>query len=116
MIAQWRITASIGAYRMLPDSSGSTGAPLHADPDLQFRIDAFSVPATSRSRFDATMHDNTVLLEKLAGFKGHVVFEKTSRPTTFNVVTVAVWNSEQAMRSNRSGVRKPGSSRSVVSS
>jgi heme-degrading monooxygenase HmoA len=106
MMAQWGVTASIGAYRMLPDSSQAIGALLEADPNLRFRIDAFSVPAASRSEFDAAMHDSTVLLDKLAGFNGHAVFEKTSGPTTFNVVTVAVWDSEQAMRSAGDKVRE----------
>jgi heme-degrading monooxygenase HmoA len=78
---------------------------LHAHPNQQFRIDAFSVPAGARSEFEAAMHQNVAFLEKLPGFKGHMVFEKTSGPTTFDLVTIAVWESPEAMASAGEKVR-----------
>jgi heme-degrading monooxygenase HmoA len=71
-------------------------------PNLRFRIDSFSVPAAARGEFDATMKRNLVFIEKLPGFHGHYVFEKTSGPTTFDVVTVAVWENDEALE--RAGV------------
>jgi heme-degrading monooxygenase HmoA len=77
-----------------------------ANPSLEVRIDAFSVPAASRSEFNAAMHENIAFLAKLPGFKGHTVFEKTSGPTTFDVVTLAAWDSPDAMKSAGEKVRE----------
>jgi len=46
---------------------------LRANPDLQFRIDAFSVPTAARAEFDASLHRNLAFIETLQGFQGHVV-------------------------------------------
>jgi heme-degrading monooxygenase HmoA len=70
---------------------------LQARPNLQFRIDAFAVPAASRSEFAALIHRSLTFLETLPGFMSHMVFEKTTGPTTFNMVTVAVWESPEAI-------------------
>lgn len=78
---------------------------LRAHPNLQFRIDAFTVPAASRAEFEAAMHRNLAFLETLPGFQGHVVFEKTGGPTTFNIVTIAVWESPEAIAAAGEKVR-----------
>ena len=70
---------------------------LNAHPQLQFRIDSFSVPAAARSEFEAAMRRNLAFIETLAGFQGHVVFEKTGGPTTFDIVTIAVWESSDSL-------------------
>jgi hypothetical protein len=70
---------------------------LHAHPDLQFRIDAFTVPQASRREFEAAMHRNIKFLESLPGFKSHLIFEKTNGPTAFNILTIAVWENKQAL-------------------
>src|SRR5262249_7204931 len=78
---------------------------LQAHPNLQFRIDAFTVPVASRAEFEAAMHRNLSFLETLPGFVNHMVFEKTSGPTTFNIVTVAVWESPEAIAAASEKVR-----------
>jgi heme-degrading monooxygenase HmoA len=65
-------------------------------PNLQFRIDAFSIPAASRGEFEEAMRRNAAFLEKQPGIMGHVVFEKTSGPSNFDIVTLAVWESSEA--------------------
>ena len=75
-------------------------------PTMQFRIDAFSVPAASRAEFETAMHENSAFLATLPGFRGHTVFEKTSGPTTFNIVTVAAWDSAEAMKAAGDKVRE----------
>jgi len=70
---------------------------LRAHPDLRFRIDAFSVPSASRAEFEGLMRRNLKFLETLPGFMSHMVFEKTDGPTAFNIVTVAVWESPDAI-------------------
>ena len=76
------------------------------NPTMQFRIDAFSVPAASRAEFETAMHENAALLATLPGFRGHTVFEKTSGPTTFNIVTIAAWDSAEAMKAAGDKVRE----------
>jgi heme-degrading monooxygenase HmoA len=78
---------------------------LQAHPNLQFRIDAFTVPAASRAEFEAAMHRNLAFIQTLPGFINHMVFEKTSGPTTFNIVTVAVWESPEAIAAAGEKVR-----------
>ncbi|KAA6464477.1 antibiotic biosynthesis monooxygenase [Acidobacteria bacterium AB60] len=78
---------------------------LEANPNLQFRIDAFKIPAASREEFEAAMRRNLAFLEKLPGFLHHMVFEKTSGPTEFNLVTIAVWESAEAIAAAGEKVR-----------
>ena len=78
---------------------------LRAFPDLQFRIDAFTVPEPSRAEFEALMHRNLAFITAQPGFLNHMVFEKTDGPTTFNLVTVAVWESPEAIAAASDQVR-----------
>lgn len=78
---------------------------LRAHPHLQFRIDAFEVPAASRAEFDAAMRRNLAFLGTLPGFLNHMVFEKASGPTNFNLVTIAVWESPEAIAAAGEKVR-----------
>jgi hypothetical protein len=98
-----------GAASTADSTDSSTHRPLtldvHQHPDLRFRIDAFTVPAASRSEFEAIMHRNLAFLETLPGFQHHVVFEKTDGPTTFDVVTIAVWESPEAIAAASEKVR-----------
>jgi len=66
-------------------------------PDRVFRIDAFAVPEAARGEFEAAMRRNRAFLDALPGFVGHVVFEQAGGPSTFNLVTIAVWESRAAM-------------------
>lgn len=78
---------------------------LQAHPDLRFRIDAFSVPAASRAEFEAAMHRNLAFIEKQQGFVHHIVFEKTTGPTSFDIVTIAVWENQAAIDAASDTVR-----------
>jgi hypothetical protein len=66
-------------------------------PQIRFRIDNFSVPASARADFQAAMQRTFAFIQTLPGFQWHLVFEKASGPSTFNVVTVAVWESPEAI-------------------
>jgi heme-degrading monooxygenase HmoA len=70
---------------------------LQSDSQLQFRIDAFSVPLESRSEFEASMHRNLRFIAKLPGFVDHMAFEKSSGATAFDIVTIAIWRSAEAI-------------------
>ncbi len=65
--------------------------------DLRFRIDCFSVPREARQEFDAAMRRNLDFIRTLPGFREHLVFEKAGGPTTFDVVTIAIWDSQEAI-------------------
>jgi hypothetical protein len=78
---------------------------LQARPNLQFRIDALFRSGRVRSEFEAAMRRNVTFLEALPGFLGHVVFEKTTGPSTFDIVTIAVWESSEAMAAAGEKVR-----------
>jgi heme-degrading monooxygenase HmoA len=78
---------------------------LQAHPHLQFRIDAFQVPAASRAEFEAAMRRNLNFLQTLSGFLNHMVFEKANGPTDFNLVTIAVWESAEAIAAAGEKVR-----------
>jgi hypothetical protein len=67
------------------------------DPQLQFRIDNFNVPASAREAFEEAMLRNLAFLRTLPGFRGHLVFEKVSGPSTFNITTIAAWESPEAI-------------------
>jgi heme-degrading monooxygenase HmoA len=78
---------------------------LEANPHLQFRVDAFQVPVDAREEFERAMRRNLAFLETLPGFRGHVVLEKTGGPTAFNVATIAVWESPEAVAAAGEAVR-----------
>jgi deazaflavin-dependent oxidoreductase (nitroreductase family) len=75
------------------------------DADHQFRIDAFSVPETARDVFEAAMNRNLAFLETVPGFLGHSVFEKADGPSNFNIVTLATWESREALQNAGQQVR-----------
>ena len=76
-----------------------------AQPHIQSRIDGFSVPEASRREFEAAMRRNLAFLETLPGFLGHVVFERTNDASAFDIVTIAVWESPDAIEAAGEKVR-----------
>ena len=70
---------------------------LQARPAPEFRIDAFTVPASSRDEFVASMHRNLAFIRTLPGFLHHMAFEKSDGATAFNIVTIAVWAGPDAI-------------------
>lgn len=111
-IAAWDAEAAIrtprdatsgGVYRLLPTSTSLVLDPSRADV---LRIDLFAVPAASRGELEAAMQRNEQFLATLPGFRGHAALELTSGTTSYNLVTFAVWESEDAMRSAGDRVRE----------
>ena len=74
-------------------------------PQLRFRVDNFSVPASVRADFQAAMQRNFAVIQTLPGILWHLVFEKASGPSTFNIVTIAVWESPDAIEKAIAAVR-----------
>jgi Antibiotic biosynthesis monooxygenase len=75
-------------------------------PAARFRIDNFSVPTAARADFEAAMRRNLAFIETLPGFLWHLAFEKTAGPSNFDIVTVAVWESQEAIEKAIVAVRQ----------
>lgn len=66
-------------------------------PDLQLRIDAFSVPEGARTGFAAATRRSQRFIRGLPGFLGQVTVERTGGRTSFDLITVAAWESREAL-------------------
>ena len=74
-------------------------------PNLQFRLDSFTIPDAARAEFEAAMQRNITFLKTLPGFLGHVVFEKTGGNSVFNLATIAAWESPEVVAKAREKVK-----------
>lgn len=81
----------------------STPAPHPAQ--ALFRIDSFTLPEASREAFLSAMHQNMAFIRTLPGFQGHRVFEKQAGEAPYNLVTVATWESREALEAAGREVR-----------
>jgi heme-degrading monooxygenase HmoA len=70
---------------------------LNSDPDVQFRLDSYHVPAKARAEFEAGVERSVAFLRTLPGFRAHLALAKTSGTSAFNFITIAVWQSREAM-------------------
>lgn len=77
----------------------------HHQPGQRFRLDSFSIPDAAREGFEVAMKRNLAFIRTLPGFCGHVVFEKRAGDSTFNLVTLAAWESQEALDRAGSEVR-----------
>ena len=71
--------------------------------DFIYRIDAFQVPEASRAEFEAAMNRSMAFLRTLPGCRGHQVFMKSAGPSHLDVITMATWESQEAV--DRAGER-----------
>lgn len=62
-----------------------------------YRIDKFKVPDTAREEFLQKVHSINQFLRTLPGFMEDRVLEQTGGPGAFNLITIVVWGSAQAM-------------------
>ena len=79
--------------------------PMHPSPRLRYRNDSFTVPEASRAAFDAAMRRNMAFIQTLPGFLGHTRYEQVEGPSVFNIVTVATWESPEAVENAVKEVR-----------
>jgi heme-degrading monooxygenase HmoA len=78
---------------------------LAATATSSFRIDSFVVPAAARPELEAAMRRSLALLESLPGFQGHLVLEKAGGPTSINLMTIAAWESPEALEAAAASMR-----------
>ena len=88
-----------------PYEMGMTDVQIVPGANHVYRVDCFSVPDPARAAFDSAMRRNLAFLETLPGFRGHAVLERAGGPGRFNVVTVAAWDSPEAIEEAGGAVR-----------
>lgn len=74
------------------------------NPQRIYRIDKFVVPSSARSEFIEKVRSTHEFLRTLPGFIQDSVFEKTGGPGEFNFVTIAVWESAEAIDAAKKAV------------
>jgi hypothetical protein len=67
------------------------------NPNFRYRIDAFQVPEASRAEFEAAMNRSMTFLSTLPGCRGQAVLVKAAGPGRFDVITMATWESQEAV-------------------
>jgi heme-degrading monooxygenase HmoA len=72
-------------------------APSTQNPQRLYRIDKFKVPPSVRDQFLTRVRETHGFLSTLPGFVRHSVFEQSSGPGAFNFVTLAEWESAEAL-------------------
>lgn len=68
-------------------------------PDLNsiYRVDKFIVPENSRDEFLSRIVDTHKILRVQPGFIQDSILEQTDGPGRYNIVTVAEWESQEAI-------------------
>ncbi len=74
-------------------------------PAPAVRLDAFILPEAARAPFLARMEENLAFIRTLPGFQGHVVLEKQAGEGAFDLVTLATWDSPEALEAAGRAVR-----------
>ena len=70
----------------------------------QIMIDRFTVPANARAEFLEKMYLNRSFVETLPGFVEGTAYEQIGGEGEYNFVTVAAWESEEALANAKKSV------------
>jgi len=70
-----------------------------------YRVDKFIVPEAARDEFLQAVRHTHELLRKQPGFQWDHLLEQQSGPGSFNIVTVAVWENDEAMAGASAAIR-----------
>lgn len=62
-----------------------------------YRVDKFFVPDHAKEEFLSRVRETHELLRTLPGFVSDVVVEKTAGNSSFNYVTIAEWETQEAI-------------------
>jgi heme-degrading monooxygenase HmoA len=81
----------------------STHHSLKESPQI-YRIDFFVVPSSARTEFLDKVERTHEFLRTLPGFVQDYILEQTGGPGAFNVVTIAIWDSAEALEAARKAV------------
>ncbi|ALT00396.1 antibiotic biosynthesis monooxygenase [Lacimicrobium alkaliphilum] len=69
-----------------------------------YRVDKFSVPQAAREEFLQRICDTHQVLRRQPGFIRDVLLEQVEGPGRFNIVTIAEWESQEAIDAARTVV------------
>lgn len=69
-----------------------------------FRVDRFNVPSSARKEFLRRVTDTHKLLALQRGFVRDFLLEQAAGPDGFNLVTMAEWESQEAVEGARNAV------------
>lgn len=69
-----------------------------------FRVDRFRVPGAAREEFLQRVSDTHRLLANQRGFVRDFVLEQSAGPAGFNLVTMAEWESQEAVERAKEAV------------
>lgn len=69
-----------------------------------FRVDRFNVPSSARKEFLRRVSDTHKLLAQQKGFVRDFVLEQAAGPDGFNLVTMAEWDSQEAIEAAKAAV------------
>ena len=61
-----------------------------------YRVDRFTAPNASRSEFFASVRETHAFLKTLPGFVQDFILEREAGPESFNLLTIAEWESVQS--------------------
>jgi heme-degrading monooxygenase HmoA len=73
-------------------------------PNRIYRVDKFKVPASARAELLDQVEKTHHFLRVLPGFMQDAVLEQTEGPGQFNFVTIAIWESREAIEAARAAV------------
>lgn len=71
-----------------------------------YRVDKFVVPQAAREEFLKRVCDTHQVLRRQPGFIRDALLEQVAGPGKFNIVTIAEWESQQAIDAARAVVAK----------
>ncbi len=77
--------------------------PAHAAGSY-FLFDGFIVPDAARAEFEEKMTRNMNFISTLPGFRGHLVLERRDGNASFNLVTLAAWENQDALEAAKADV------------
>jgi heme-degrading monooxygenase HmoA len=69
-------------------------------------IDKFFIPRESKTEFINRMKLNRDFIKNIPGFAGDYVYEHTDENRNFILVTVATWQSDDALKNAREAVQR----------
>ncbi|HXH06570.1 MAG TPA: antibiotic biosynthesis monooxygenase family protein [Vicinamibacterales bacterium] len=71
-----------------------------------YRVEKFVVPQAARDEFLKRIHDTHHVLRRQPGFIQDALLEQIAGPGRFNIVTIAEWESEEAIEASRGVVAR----------
>ena len=71
-----------------------------------YRVDKFAVPRAAREEFLQRVRETHQVLRQQPGFIRDTLLEQAAGPGRFNIVTIAQWQSQEAIDAARAAVAK----------